>query len=281
MNIQEVILLSADYLESKGIDQARLQAEHLVATMLGMKRLDLYMNFDRPVNEEELAACREALKRRGQGEPLCYIEGTVDFYGCTFEVNPHVLIPRPETEILVDKIVSKCKKIALKGKKLWDICSGSGCIGISLKKEFPDLDVTLVDISDEAIQVAKMNAQKNDVEVETLCGDLFAPLHNQQADFIVCNPPYISKKEFNELSSEVKNWEPHQALLAGDTGLEFYSKIAEEIKKYLKPGGYAWFELGAGQGNAVYELFKRHQLNSLCVEKDWAGHDRFFSLENE
>jgi release factor glutamine methyltransferase len=277
----EIVQLSANYLEQKAIKQAKRQAEDLLCDALNLTRLQLYMQMERPCAEEELKLCRERLIRKGKGEPLAYIHGSVEFYNCTLSVNPSVLIPRQETEILVDKIAEKLKTMDLKGKKLWDLCCGSGCIGIALKKKFPELDVTLADISSASLEVASENAKKNGVEVTSLQGDLFNPFTGKKTDFLVCNPPYISAKEFAGLEGEVKNHEPSLALLAGETGLEFYEKIAINLKEHLNPAGLAWFEIGWSQGPRVCSIFQKAGWYHFRFEQDWSGKDRFFFLENE
>ena len=153
----EILKLSTEFLKQKGIENSRRQAEDLLGDALGVGRMGLYLEHDRPLTESELNKCREWLKRRGNGEPLQYIAGKVEFFGCSLIVTPEVLIPRQETEILIDKIVQKLSTIDLEGKILWDVCCGSGCIGIALKKKFPKLHVALSDISAEALAVAKKN----------------------------------------------------------------------------------------------------------------------------
>lgn len=276
-----MIALSADYLKKRGIQEPRLQAELLVASALQAKRLDLYMSFDKPLTEMELETCRTYLKRRGEGEPLPYIQGFTEFYDCRIKVNRSVLIPRQETEILVDKVAKVLEKEELSGKSLWDVCCGSGCIGIALKKKFPSLRVTLIDISQEALDLARKNAAANDADVTFVHGNLFQPVEGQLAHYVVCNPPYISEEEYARLDPQVKDWEPRTALVPGTSGMELYSTIAEQLKAFLFSGGRAWFEIGCSQGKHIIELFKKHQWTSCRVEKDWSGHDRFFSLENE
>lgn len=279
--ILEIINLSIDYLASKGISQPRLQAEELISQSLGIKRMDLYIQFDRPLVEEELVKCRTWLQRRSQGEPLQYINGKVDFFDCVIKVMPAVLIPRQETEILVDKVTKILAQETLTGKVLWDICCGSGCIGIALKKRFPELTVCLSDISSEALSIAAENASSNSVEVELLEGDLLLPFQKRFSDFVVCNPPYISEKEFSSLDIEVRAHEPRQALISGESGLEFYERLARELPSHLNPGSKVWFEIGASQGEAVQKLFQGACWKKCRVEKDWSDHERFFSLEIE
>jgi release factor glutamine methyltransferase len=277
----EILKLSTDYLDQRGVRNARRQAEDLLSDALKIKRLQLYLEFERPLTDEELTRCREWLIRRGRGEPLQYIRGEVDFLDCQFKVTPAVLIPRQETEILADKISKQLSLEDQVGKTLWDVCCGSGCIGISLKKKFPDLNVTLSDLSHDAIAIAKENAELNKVETLILHGDLLAPFAGKQTDYFICNPPYIAEKELGQLDIEVREHEPHHALISGPTGLEFYERLAEKLPAFLKPGGKAWFEIGRNQGEAIKALFSGLPGIQCHVEQDWAGHDRFFFLENE
>lgn len=279
--VLEVLNLSADYLKQKGISHFRREAEDLIAGGLKLKRLQLYLEFDRPVLESELAICREFLTRRVKKEPTQYILGEVEFHGCQIKVGPHVLIPRQETEILVDKIIQQLASQDLKGKILWDVCCGSGCLGISLKKRFPELTVILADISHEALAVAKENCLLNGVEIECRQGDLLLPFAGEKADFFVCNPPYVSEGEYMDLEEEVRCHEPKEALIGGRDGLQFYRRLAQDLKSHLNPGGQGWFEIGKGQGEAIIELFKGSPWKNCKVESDWSGHDRFFFLEIE
>ena len=277
----EVLSLSVAYLQKKGIVNPRRQAEDLLCDVFGMDRLKLYLEFERPLTEDEVSICRDRLLRRAQGEPLQYIHGQVEFYGCSLIVNPSVLIPRQETEILVDLIVKVLEKQELKGKCLWDICCGSGCIGIALKKRFPELQVTLSDISSKALHVARQNAEKNNTEIRFLEGDLLAPFFEEKTHYLVCNPPYISDAEYAATDKEVRLYEPKGALASGVTGIEFYERLAKELPRHLYPHSLAWFEIGFSQGEQVSRLFKDVFWKSKRAEKDWAGNDRFFFLENE
>jgi release factor glutamine methyltransferase len=201
----------------------------------------------------------------------------VEFYGLKLKVTTDVLIPRPETEILVDKIAKSLTDV--KGKRLLDLCTGSGCIGLALKKKFPSLQGSLSDLSSKALDVAKENSKINDVQVEFFQGDLFEPLALQKFDYIICNPPYISESEYADLSKEVRDFEPKEALLAGPSGLEFYQRLSRELPSHLNPGGKVWLEIGASQGASVSALFLDRIWKSCILEKDWSGHDRFISLE--
>ena len=277
----EVLKLSTVYLQERNVDRARRMAEELIAFTLQLKRLDLYMQFDRPLEEGELTSIREHLKRKAKGEPLEYIFGTVQFYHCSFEITPAVLIPRPETELLIHSICEEIKGVDLKGKVAWDLCCGSGCLGISLKKRFPELRVCLSDRSKEALVLARRNAQKNGVQVEFFEGDLLAPFQGQRADLVICNPPYVSEAEYAALEPSVRDFEPRMALVGGKQGVEFYQRLNAELGLSLNPGAKVYFEIGATQGEAVKSLFNASCWKSKKLEKDLAGHDRFFYLEFE
>lgn len=280
-SLGEVLTLTADFLKEKKHSRFRRIAEELIAHVLKLKRLDLYMQFDRPILNSELEIMRALLKRVMKGEPIEYIIGEIPFYHCMIAVTDAVLIPRPETEILVDQACRILKQISCHGKVAWDLCTGSGCIGIAVKKACPDLTVFLSDISDPALRVASSNAKRNEVEVELVQGDLLTAFNGRKADIIFCNPPYISSKEFLVLDSSVKDFEPHTALIGGEDGLLFYKRLKENLPAYLNAGAKVFFEIGAGQGETVSNLFSGEGWKNQRIEKDWAGHDRFFFLEFE
>ncbi len=272
--VSELLQLSTVFLQERGVERARRLVEELLASTLRMKRLDLYMQFDKPVEEKELAKLREPLKRLVIGEPIEYILGEVDFYGCKVAVDARVLIPRQETEILVEHILKR-----IKGRVVWDLCTGSGCLGISLKKARPELEVTLSDISSDALDLAKENAEKNQVEIRLVQGDLLTPFEGQKADIVVCNPPYISISEYLNLQPSVRDFEPKMALVGGETGTEFYERLARELPPFLNDGTLVFLEMGTGQGPQLQKIFSGSPWTRAEVEKDWAGHDRFFFLE--
>lgn len=274
--IQEILRLSTEFLEKKRVEIPKRSAEELLAACLQCKRLDLYLRFDRPLEEKELVFYRELLKRRAEGEPIAYILGQVTFYGLTLKVNPHVLIPRHETEILLHEIVQEFKKEENSAKRLFDVCCGSGCLGLGLKKAFPQFQVILGDLSIDALKVAKDNAEANQLDAEFVQGDLLTPFQGK-ADLIVCNPPYVSDKEYENLSPEVREFEPKMALLAGKTGGEFYERLSRMLPSCLNPAGKIFFEIGAGQAEIVSNFFNTSAWKETQVKKDWAGHDRFFS----
>lgn len=271
--ISEVLQLSAKFLQDGGVERPRRIAEDLLAWILKMKRMDLYMQFDRPVDEKELADLREPLKRCAKGEPIEYIFGEVEFAGCKIFVDKRVLIPRSETEILVERIIKTAK-----GSVIWDICTGSGCIGIALQKAL-GATVTMVDYSKEALEVAHRNALENGADVEILEGDLLAPVKGRKADLVVCNPPYISTTELLTLSSSVRDFEPMAALDGGVDGALFYERLAAELPFHLNPGAQVFLEIGSAQGALIEKIFHDGPWKHKSLEKDWAGHDRFFFLE--
>lgn len=279
--VLEILKLSTEYLQQKNIEHPRRQAEELLGEALGLGRMGLYLDYNRPLSEEELNKCRSWLKRRSEGEPLQYISGALDFFDCRIQVSRDVLIPRQETEILVDKIAQELMGEDLEGKVLWDICCGSGCMGIALKKKFPALRVVLSDICDKALSIAQVNASNNGVDVAFVQGDLLALFKNQRAHFIVCNPPYISEKEYQLLDREVRDYEPKKALVSGDLGLEYYDRFSKDLPRHLYPHGKVWFEIGDGQAEAINRLFGAPCWVKRKYELDWSGRERFFSLEIE
>lgn len=280
-SLLEVLNMSTEFLNSKGISQPRREAQDILCDALNLKRMQLYLDHERPLTDPELQMLRNKFMRRAKGEPAAYIHGQVNFLDCTLGVSPAVLIPRQETEILAAKMIAFLEKEDLSGKSLWDLCCGSGCIGIAIKKRLPQLNVVLSDISAKALALARENALRNDVEVTCLEGDLLAPFQGQKTHYLVCNPPYIAYKDFPMLEPEVRDYEPREALIGGDTGLEFYHRLNDNLGPYLHPCSKAWFEIGAGQGAALETLFNGPPWKNCRLESDWSNHDRFFFLEIE
>ena len=193
-----------------------------------------------------------------------------------------MLIPRPETEILTDLVSSSLVKLPSKTSvKALDLCSGSGAIAIALKKKHPWLQVCAGDISAQALAVARLNGQKNAVQIDFREGDLLTPFDDCKFDLVVCNPPYISKPVYDALSFEVKDFEPREALLGGETGLEFYLKLEQQLPRFLNENAVIWFEIGYDQGEALMSIFRAlNGWKSCRLIKDFAGHDRFFTCSN-
>lgn len=277
----EVLLATSQFLAQKEVSRSRRVAEDLIAHALGLKRLDLYLQFDRLLIEPELDKMRSLLKRAAQGEPIEYIIGALCFYGVSLKVTPAVLIPRPETELLVEIVSKELGKRPLKELAVWDVCSGSGCMGIALKKKYPQLQLSLSDLSLEALDLASDNARANGVDVELLRGDLLAPFAERKADVFLCNPPYVSEEEYSHLDRAVRCFEPKLALVGGEDGLAFYRRLKEGLPHHLHPNAKVFFEIGSTQGTALLELFAGGPWKHVRVERDWAGHDRFFLLEFE
>jgi len=239
--VGEILRASAAFLEEKKVERSKRVAEELLGLALGMKRIDLYMQFERPVVESELVQVRGWIKRAISGEPLEYIQGQVEFYGCRIKVDRRVLIPRPETEILVDSIAKRIEN----QRSVWDVCTGSGAIGIALKKKFPEMAVTLSDLSSDALALAAENAALNGVEVEILQGDLLEPFKDRKTDIVVVNPPYVSENEYFSLDPSVRNFEPKMALDGGEKGTQFYQRLARDLPRFLNPRGRVFFYIGS------------------------------------
>lgn len=216
----------------------------------------------------------EGIKRLNNGEPVQYIVGNVDFYGNNFIVNKNVLIPRFETEELVEKTIKYVKEYFNKKIDIVDLGTGSGCIAITLKKEL-DCNIDAVDISDKALEVAKENAKNNNVDINFIEGDMLKPL-NKKYDLIISNPPYIAYDE--EIMDIVKNNEPHIALYAKDNGLYYYKEIIKNADKFLKEKAILAFEIGYSQGNELKEYAKKYFKN-VEIEKDLSGKDRFLFIK--
>jgi release factor glutamine methyltransferase len=263
-----------------GLADGRLSAEYLLAHVLRCKRLDLYLRYDQPLQENEMQDFLELIERRKKREPVAYLCKSVPFYTLDLEVSRDVLIPRPETELLVDKVVELLKKEETNGKVFVDLCAGSGCIGIAVKKSLPHLRVVLSDISLPALNVAKRNALKNSVAVEFHQGDLLEGF-SSKVDFLCCNPPYVSEGELSDLEDDVIKYEPLLALIAKSGGYEFYERLAKTLPPYLNRGAKCFFEIGSGQKERVFQIFCDERWRSKQSFSDWNGKNRFFFLENE
>lgn len=277
----DVLQVATQFLQQKEIAQARRCAEDLLAFVLKKSRLELYLQFDLPLEEKELEHFRSLVKRLCLKEPIEYILGEVEFYNCIFSVTPCVLIPRPETEILLDSICREIEQRERKPQIAWDICTGSGCLGIGLKKRFSFMDVTLSDLCPDALNLAILNAKKNQVEVEVLLGDLLSPFAGKTADLVICNPPYVSLFEYEVLDLSVKGFEPKKALVAEENGLLFYRLLSQQLPAFLNKGAKVYLEIGATQGQEIKNLFMDPCWTRVSIKKDWSNQDRFFFLEFE
>lgn len=279
--VLELLNMTTNFFEQKGIDSARLNAELLLAEILKCKRLDLYLTFDKPVKDEEVNSYREFVKRRGTREPLQYILGYVEFYGMTFFVNKNVLIPRQETEILIETILNQTDKEA--NLNILDIGTGSGIIAVLLAHYLPNVKIIAIDKSPEAIIIAKKNAETHNVaqritflEADVLNSTLKS---DEKFDLIVSNPPYVSQKEFSSLQKEITGHEPDFAVTDFSDGLTFYRKIIEISPRYLNENAKVFFEVGAGQSGQVKSIFEENNFSSVQIWKDYANIERVIKGE--
>lgn len=276
LTVLEAINLSADFLAKKNIELPRINSECLLAHVLNCKRLDLYLSFDRPLKENEVDIYRELIRRRSKAEPLQYIIGSVEFFGLDFKVNQSVLIPRPETEILVERILEYSdKNIPL---KILDIGTGSGNIAVSLAKNLQNSSVTAIDISDEALKIASENSELNNTirQIVFKRYDFMTENNFEQGSFdmIVSNPPYISAQEFPSLRPELRVYEPKSALTDDSDGLNFYRIISAKAKALLKPGGKIFFEVGIGQAESVKNILLQNNFSAIEIFRDYSNIER-------
>jgi release factor glutamine methyltransferase len=247
----KVLDWTKDYLASRGVENARLEAEWLLCAVTGLDRVGLYLNFEKPLHDSELVAYRAMIARRGRREPLQHILGTQEFCGLEFEVTPEVLIPRYDTETLVNEAL-----IRMPGaESVLDIGTGSGCIAVALACKLPGAVVVAVDISEAALDVARRNAAKHNVAIEFIHGSLLDPLAGRQFDLVISNPPYIPSGEIEVLQPEVRDFDPRSALDGGLDGLEIYRKLVPQAASFLKCGGWLLVEVGAGQADDVSQMF--------------------------
>jgi len=272
-----------DYFTKAGIESPRLSAEMLLGYVLEMKRIELYVNFEKPVSKERLDKLHGLVKRAVQYEPIAYLVGSTEFYSLNIKVTADTLIPRPETELLVERAVEFLRRRS-GGQYVLDLCTGSGCVAAAIAKNHSGSKIIATDISDAALAVAAENIAHHELadRVELLEGDLFEPVIKQldtsKFDLVVCNPPYLSTVEYESLESNVKDYEPSLALLAGEQGLDVYKRIAQRIDEFLKPDGALMLEVGYAQGPAVNQLLEQAGGFALIkIEKDFADNDRVVS----
>ena len=296
MKALEILRTTKELLERAGIEDAAREAEIIIAHCLSIDRSTLYI--DNPQIPKDLTTKIDSLlKRRTKREPLQYILGYVEFYDLKIKVGRGVLIPRPETELLAEEAIKIIKSNLLSpphppltkggqkgggvskggkgGFRFLDLCTGSGCLALTLAKEFPDVQVYGTDTSDIAIKYAKENAELNRIKnVIFKKGPLFEPVKDLSFNLITSNPPYIKRKELKSLQPEIKDWEPGDALDGGEDGLNYYRLIIPTVKIYLKEGGYLMLELGVTQADAVKRMAEDTGLKDITLIKDYAGIDR-------
>lgn len=278
--VLELLGWTANYLKEKGFQSARLNAELLLAGSLGMKRLDLYLQYDRPLRPEELAEFKQRLLRRAKREPLQYIEGHAAFRDLVLRVDRRVLIPRPETESLVQAVLDWAE--GRDGLTALDVGTGSGAIALALASEGPFRRVVAVDLSAGALEVARANATEAapGAPVEFRPGSLYDAVAGERFDVVVSNPPYVGEEERGTLDTEVRDWEPAAALFAGQGGLDVIRPLVGAAPEHLFPGGLLALEIGATQGDAVCALVRETgAFAEPRVVKDLAGRDRIVLAE--
>ncbi|RAK09829.1 release factor glutamine methyltransferase [Halanaerobium saccharolyticum] len=280
MNIKELLKRSDQFLADRGIESSRLDAEVLMADLLDMERINLYVKYDYPLKSSEVDRYREMIKKRAQRIPVAYITEKKEFMSLEFKIKEGVLIPRPDTENLVETVIEYCRQNELQSPQIIDVGTGSGAIAVSLAHYLSEAKVVGVDLSPQALKIARSNMEKHELSerMSILKSDLLAEFIKREIkeiDIIVSNPPYISKTEMEELPPEVKK-EPKTALEAGEDGLDYYRRLIPEAEKVLKNGGKIFLEIGYQQSEAVSKLFAENW-SQLEVKKDYAENDRIVS----
>jgi release factor glutamine methyltransferase len=258
-SIRRLLTWTEGFLRDKGIESPRLEAQLLLAHTLGCKKIDLYVRSEEEPTEAQRNAYKALIKRRVEGCPVAYLVGRREFFQLDFDVNPSVLIPRPETEFLVMEALRLLK--GRENPRVLDIGTGTGCVALSVAKQLPTADVTAIDVSPEALAVAKANAERLGLAERVLFleGDLFAPVAGETFDLIASNPPYVGTEEFPGLAREVRDFEPRLALDGGPDGLAVYRRLISAAPAHLEPGGSLLLEIGSTQEQAVRELISRQE----------------------
>ncbi|MBI2194471.1 MAG: peptide chain release factor N(5)-glutamine methyltransferase [Planctomycetes bacterium] len=283
-SVLEILRTTEEFFRGRGVSTPRLDAELLLAKVFQCPRIQLYAQFDRPLTPAELDAYRELVRRRAQRYPVHYLLGEREFFSRPFRVSPEVLIPRPETELLVEAAIESARKLGCpdRAPAFLDVGTGCGNVAVTLACEMPHAEVHATDVSAEALRVARLNAEVLGVAARVAFheGDLFDALPgNLRAhfDFIVSNPPYVSEADLAVLMPEVRDYEPRIALSGGPDGLAFHRRLAAAAPAFLKPGGKLLLEVGAGQSDAVQHLF--HEAGCYDAPQrvsDYAGIPRVF-----
>ena len=269
MTYREAVEFGTKCLTDAGVPDAALDAWYLLQMVCKIERSYYYVHGEEDITQDAQKEYEIAVQKRAEHIPLQYIIGEQEFMGLRFKVNSNVRIPRQDTETLVEQVL----KIVKPGMKVLDLCTGSGCVLISVLKNAPELTGMGSDISKTALLVAKENAKLHEVDAEWVRSDLFDNI-TETFDVIMANPPYIPTGEILSLMPEVRDFEPENALDGGADGLDFYRKIAGQVKDYLNPGGYVYMEIGYDQGEAVSELMRNAGFTEVEVIKDLARNDR-------
>lgn len=270
MKIKDLLKLGIEALNTSGIEEANLKCKILLTSLLRVRKEYLVIHNLDEVPENIVANFKNKLEELKNGKPIQYITNKQEFMGLDFYVNENVLIPQPDTEMLVEEAINVAKQNVT--KSILDICTGSGAIAIALKKNLDSVQVTASDISVEALEVAKENAKNNEVEINFICSDMFENIVGK-FDLIVSNPPYIENEIIKTLPQEVQN-EPYIALAGGEDGLDFYKIIAKQGKKFLNSQGYIAVEIGYNQRESVIEIFELEGYKEIYSKKDYSGNNR-------
>ncbi len=275
--IGSLVKWATDDFRARGIENPRLDAELLVAHALEIDRMRVILDANRPLEGAELALLRDLVKRRRAFEPIAYLRGYREFYGLKFRVDKRVLVPRPDTETLVDAALTRSTHVSMSMRQL-DLCTGSGCVAIAMARQRPTASVFASDISGDALAVARDNALRlGAYNVAFVQGDLFAPVAGQRFDVITANPPYIASAELATLMPDVRDHEPRLALDGGADGLDLVRRIVSEAPEHLEPGGLLAMEIGAGEAEATVALFEKRGFADVRAHRDMARIERVVS----
>lgn len=280
--VRRLLEWTSGFFARKDVDSPRLSAELLLAHVLGVPRIKLYTDYERPLTDEQLTAFRELVRRAAEQEPIAYLTGTAHFFNLEFHVTRDVLIPRPDTETIVENVLQLSRNQAgMEAPRVLDLCTGSGCIAAAVAHHMKAATVIATDISDKACEVARENLRRLglDSRVTVLQGDLYAAMSKtvdiQPFDLILSNPPYIPSGDIAKLDRSVRDYEPHQALDGGADGLEVLRRILAGAPDRLKPGGRVFAEIQFDQGEAAKAVAAEQVgLNDIRVLKDYAGRER-------
>ena len=276
--IIDIIKWGEDYFKSKAFENPKQEIEWLLCDLLGLKRIDLYVKFEDKINNSKLNKLKSWIKRRVKREPLQYITGETEFYGLKFKTTPQALIPRPETERLVDLTLLSIGNNS--DLKLLEIGAGSGCVSIAISNKKPMVNILSLDVSKDALELAETNAELNNCKnIKFLEMDFLNDVPNEKFDILISNPPYIPEKEIENIMPEVKNYEPRIALTDNGDGLTFYHRIAKRAKTLINPNGFILLEVGLGEHpQKVLSLFKESKFDQLELIKDFNNNERILKI---
>jgi len=282
--VKDILIWTSNFFNEKDIDAPRITSELLLGKALGLTRINLYLNYDRPLSETELKLYKSYINRRISGEPTQYITGTQEFWSLNFRVTPDVLIPRSDTETLVEAVVNDIRASGRKDVSILEIGTGSGIISVAIAHELKGgakVKITAVDISENALKIAKENATYNTVDdrIEFILSDKFENINgDEKFDYILSNPPYIAKEYYDQLEAKVKDFEPKLALYGGEDGLSFYTGFFCDADKRLTDGGKIYLEIDFRKKDALEGLLDKQKYSNINYHKDLAGHERVLGL---